>query len=55
MVGHGGAARTMAKVAIVLPAQLFYLAEPTALAFPTLLGLVTFGAPRMRRPGAPNW
>jgi hypothetical protein len=25
-----------------LPAQLFYLAEPTALAFPALLGLVTF-------------
>jgi hypothetical protein len=37
-----GAARTLAKVAIVLPAQLFYLAEPTALAFPALLGLVTF-------------
>ena len=35
-------ARTLAKVAIVLPAQLFYLAEPTALAFPALLGLVTF-------------
>src|SRR6516162_1440376 len=39
---HGGVARTLAKVAIVLPAQLFYLAEPTALAFPALLGLVTF-------------
>src|SRR6516162_7312965 len=39
---QGGAARTLAKVAIVLPAQLFYLAEPTALAFPALLGLVTF-------------
>jgi hypothetical protein len=39
---HGGDARTLAKVAIVLPAQLFYLAEPTALAFPALLGLVTF-------------
>ena len=39
---HGGAARTLAKVAIALPAQLFYLAEPTALAFPALLGLVTF-------------
>jgi hypothetical protein len=38
----GGVARTLAKVAIVLPAQLFYLAEPTALAFPALLGLVTF-------------
>src|SRR5215470_20345824 len=38
----GGAARTFAKVAIVLPAQLFYLAQPTALAFPALLGLVTF-------------
>jgi hypothetical protein len=35
-------ARTLAKVAIVLPAQLFYLAKPTALAFPALLGLVTF-------------
>jgi hypothetical protein len=40
--GRGSAARTLAKVAIVLPAQLFYLAEPTALAFPALLGLVTF-------------
>jgi len=39
---QGGAARTLAKVAIVLPAHLFYLAEPTALAFPALLGLVTF-------------
>jgi hypothetical protein len=39
---HSGAARTLAKVVIVLPAQLFYLAEPTALAFPALLGLVTF-------------
>src|SRR6516162_6919339 len=39
---HGSAGRTLAKVAIVLPAQLFYLAEPTALAFPALLGLVTF-------------
>jgi hypothetical protein len=39
---HGGVARTLAKVSIVLPAQLFYLAEPTALAFPALLGLVTF-------------
>src|SRR5215469_1902405 len=38
----GSTARTLAKVAIVLPAQLFYLAEPTALAFPALLGLVTF-------------
>jgi Protein of unknown function (DUF2955) len=36
------AARTLAKVAIALPAQLFYLVEPTALAFPALLGLVTF-------------
>jgi hypothetical protein len=36
------AARTLAKVAIALPAQLFYLAEPTVLAFPALLGLVTF-------------
>src|SRR6516164_2256104 len=39
---QGGAARTLAKVAIVLPAQLFYLAQPTVLAFPALLGLVTF-------------
>jgi Protein of unknown function (DUF2955) len=38
----GNARRTLAKVAIVLTAQLFYLAEPTALAFPALLGLVTF-------------
>jgi hypothetical protein len=42
VIEHGGAARTLAKVAIVLPAQLFYLAQPTALAFPALLGLVTF-------------
>src|SRR5215469_2550417 len=42
VTAQGGAARTLAKVAIVLPAQLFYLAEPTALAFPALLGLVTF-------------
>src|SRR5262249_22429265 len=42
VTGHGSAARTLAKVAIVLPAQLFYLAQPTALAFPALLGLVTF-------------
>src|SRR5215831_9978547 len=39
---RGSVTRTLAKVAIVLPAQLFYLAEPTALAFPALLGLVTF-------------
>jgi hypothetical protein len=39
---QGNTARTLAKVAIVLPAQLFYLVEPTALAFPALLGLVTF-------------
>jgi hypothetical protein len=39
---QGGTARTLAKVAIVLPAELFYLAEPTVLAFPALLGLVTF-------------
>jgi hypothetical protein len=38
----GAAIRTLAKVAIVLPAQLFYLAKPSALAFPALLGLVTF-------------
>lgn len=37
-----GTARVFAKVAIVLPAQLFYLAQPTALAFPALIGLVTF-------------
>ena len=42
MTEHGSAGHTLAKVAIVLPAQLFYLAEPTALAFPALLGLVTF-------------
>jgi hypothetical protein len=42
LVTEHGDARTLAKVAIVLPAQLFYLAEPTALAFPALLGLVTF-------------
>ena len=30
------------KVAIVLPPEFFYLVEPTALAFPALLGLVTF-------------
>jgi hypothetical protein len=35
-------ARTLAKVAIVLPAEFFYLAQPSALAFPALLGLVTF-------------
>jgi hypothetical protein len=39
---RGGTARTLAKVAIVLPAELYYLAQPTALAFPALLGLVTF-------------
>jgi hypothetical protein len=39
---HGGAARILAKVAIVLPAEFFYLTEPSALAFPALLGLVTF-------------
>jgi len=42
MTERVGAARTLAKVVIVLPAQLFYLAEPTVLAFPALLGLVTF-------------
>ena len=42
MPEHRRAARILAKVAIVLPAQLFYLAEPSALAFPALLGLVTF-------------
>jgi hypothetical protein len=35
-------ARTLGKVIIVLPAQTFYLAEPSALAFPALLGLITF-------------
>src|SRR3954469_11892863 len=39
---YAAGARTLAKVAIVLPAELFYFAEPTALAFPALLGLVTF-------------
>jgi hypothetical protein len=39
---HAGTVRIVAKVAIVLPAQLFYLVKPTALAFPALLGLVTF-------------
>ena len=39
---RAGAARTFAKVAIVLPAEFFYLTEPSALAFPALLGLVTF-------------
>jgi hypothetical protein len=39
---HCGAARILAKVAIVLPAEFFYLAKPSALAFPALLGLVTF-------------
>jgi hypothetical protein len=39
---RGSTGRTLAKIAIVLPAQLFYLVEPTALAFPALLGLVTF-------------
>jgi hypothetical protein len=37
-----GTVRTLAKVAIVLPAELFYLVQPSALAFPALLGLVTF-------------
>ena len=39
---HAGAARTFAKVAIVLPAEFFYLTKPSALAFPALLGLVNF-------------
>jgi hypothetical protein len=42
LADHAGIARVVAKVVIVLPAQLFYLVEPTALAFPALLGLVTF-------------
>ena len=41
-VSERSAAHALAKVAIVLPAQLFYLVQPTALAFPALLGLVTF-------------
>jgi hypothetical protein len=39
---NGSMARTLAKVAIVLPAEFFYLTQPSALAFPALLGLVTF-------------
>jgi hypothetical protein len=39
---HRVTRRTLAKVAIVLPAEVFYLAKPSALAFPALLGLVTF-------------
>src|SRR5208283_2292192 len=39
---HRGTMRTLAKVAIVLPAEFFYLIQPSALAFPALLGLVTF-------------
>src|SRR5271165_2383841 len=39
---HRGTMRTLAKVAIVLPAEFFYLILPSALAFPALLGLVTF-------------
>jgi hypothetical protein len=42
MTKHGEPARTLAKVAIVLPAEFFYLTKPSALAFPALLGLVTF-------------
>jgi hypothetical protein len=42
MTKHGGTARTLAKVAIVLPVEFFYLTEPSALAFPALLGLITF-------------
>jgi len=42
MTQRSGTGRNFAKVAIVLPAQLFYLVEPSALAFPALLGLVTF-------------
>jgi hypothetical protein len=34
--------RTLAKVAVVLPVELFYFSQPSALAFPALLGLVTF-------------
>ena len=39
---HRRMVHILAKVAIVLPAELFYLAKPSALAFPALLGLVTF-------------
>ena len=39
---HARMVHILAKVAIVLPAELFYLAQPSALAFPALLGLVTF-------------
>ena len=39
---HSGAVRILAKVAIVLPAEFFYLKQPSALAFPALLGIVTF-------------
>jgi hypothetical protein len=39
---YSGAARIFAKVAIVLPVEFFYLSKPSALAFPALLGLITF-------------
>jgi hypothetical protein len=42
MTKHSGAARIFAKVAIVLPVEFFYLTKPSALAFPALLGLITF-------------
>src|SRR5262252_6041846 len=50
VTGHSGAPRTLAKVAIVLPAQLFYLAEPTALAFPATRARYLPG-----RPGSGGW
>jgi hypothetical protein len=49
-----GAARTLAKVAIVLPAEFFYLTEPSALAFPALLGLSPSCPHRIRRPAVPS-
>jgi hypothetical protein len=42
MTQHSGAGRILAKVAIVLPVEFFYLSNPSALAFPALLGLITF-------------
>src|SRR3954454_10819624 len=48
---RSGVGRILAKIAIVLPAQFFYLAEPTALAFPALIGLVTFLATEDPRAG----
>jgi len=42
MTTRSGAGRIFAKVAIVLPVEFFYLTRPSALAFPALLGLITF-------------